>query len=391
MKPLLFVLLLGCATAIGAAERIALEPEQQARWEKVAPGVPLTPELFSVMKDIVFRMELPVEERMAAISRMTGTTELSPDQYLKRRICVWDLHGKNGPIFAAALEQRERALEFGIDLQMAPYTNENVMVEELKSGSCDAALLSGMRARTFNRYTGTIDAIGALPTQEHLRTVLEAISHPSQAGYMVEDNFVVLGIFPAGTAYVFVNDRNIRSLASAAGKRVAVLEHDTMQSRMVASIGATPVPSTFVSAPSRFNNGTVDVLAAPLVAYRTLELYKGMSPDGGIVRIPLAQITMQLIGRLDKFPPAVAQLVREAAMARYDEVLGFIREETDKVPEKWWIEVPDQERVTYESMMQNARLALREQDYYHPDMLALERKVRCKFDPDRAECANPVE
>ena len=208
---------------------------------------------------------------------------------------------------------------------------------------------------------------------------------------MVDENFVVLGIFPAGTAYVFVNDRRISTLAKAAGKRVAVLEHDSMQSRMISSIGAVPVPSDFVTAPARFNNGTIDILPAPLVANRTLELYKGMSPDGGIVKVPLAQLTMQLIGRRDKFPNEVAQLVRDAAMENYDMVMEFINTETGQVPDKWWIDVSAQDLHEYEVMMQSARVALREQGYYDPSMLNLQRKIRCKFDPARAECNTIVE
>ncbi|HCR78842.1 MAG TPA: hypothetical protein DIW42_04130, partial [Alcanivorax sp.] len=75
----------------------------------------------------------------------------------------WDIAGRNGPVFQAAMEQRAMALEYGIDLEMIPFTNETILVEELKAGRCDAGLMSGMRARLFNSYTGTIDAIGAIP------------------------------------------------------------------------------------------------------------------------------------------------------------------------------------------------------------------------------------
>lgn len=386
-----FLALLATLPAHAEDASVPMTAEQQARWNKLAPGIPLTAELFEAMKQAVFALPLTVDERIAAIARMSGVEPTDGKPRLSRRICIWDMLGREGPIYGAAMAQRERALKFGIDLQMVPYTNEGVIAEELKSGQCDAALMSGLRARQFNKFSGSIDAVGALPSQEHLRVLLEAISHPSSAGKMVDDNFVVLGIFPAGTAYVFVNDRSITTLAKAAGKRVAVLESDQMQSRMISSIGAIPVPSDFVTAPARFNNGTIDILPAPLVAYRTLELYKGMSPNGGIVRVPLAQLTMQLIGRRDKFPNEIAQLVRESSMENYDLVMSFIREETDQVPEKWWIEVPPADKHEYEVMMQSARVALREQDYYDASMLTLQRKIRCKFDAARAECSATVE
>lgn len=390
---LLFVLLFTAATPLAQADSgsVQLTPEQQKQWNQVEPGVKLTPELFEVMKKIVLSRKLSVDERLSAISRMTGMTELPKDQYIKRRICIWDLFGKSGPIYQAAMDQRKRALKFGVDLTMVPYTNEEVMSDELKTGKCDAALLSGMQARSFNKFTGTIGAIGALPSEKELRTLLQAINQPSQADKMESGDFVVLGVFPAGTAYIFVDDRSISSLAKAAGKKVAVLQDDKMQARMVASIGATPVPSSFASAPTKFNNGTVDILPAPLVAYRNMELYKGMTPNGGIVDVPLAQITMQLVGRKDKFPTAVAQLIRESVMEHYGEILDQVHKETAGVPKKWWIKVPKKDMREYETMMQSARMTLRDQGYYDGRMLTLERKVRCKYDPSRPECAQPVE
>ena len=41
-------------------------------------------------------------------------------------------------------------------------------------------------------------------------------------------------------------------------------------------------------------------------------------------------------------------------------------------------------------MMQEARIQLREREYYDADMLKLQRKVRC-VEPGHFECANPVE
>jgi TRAP-type C4-dicarboxylate transport system substrate-binding protein len=278
-------------------------------------------------------------------------------------------------------------VEYGINLEMVPYTNETVMVDEFKAGRCDAALMSGLRARQFNLYSGSVDAIGAVPSQKHMHTLLQVLAHPRQAGHMVQGDYVVMGIYPAGAAHIFVNDKSISSLAKAAGKRVAVLDYDETQAEMVAAIGATPVTTDIVSAPNKFNNGQIDILPAPLVAYEILELYKGMSPDGGVVDYPLTQLSMQLIGRLDKFPNEVAQLIREASFEAYPQVIKRIEQETRRVPERWMISIPDKDKHDYEVMMQDARDALRAQKYYSADMLGLQRKIRCKFDPARSECS----
>ncbi|MDX5297652.1 MAG: DUF6091 family protein, partial [Gammaproteobacteria bacterium] len=122
-----------------------------------------------------------------------------------------------------------------------------------------------------------------------------------------------------------------------------------------------------------------------------LELYKGMTPNGGIVSYPLAQISMQLVGRHEKFPNEIAQLVREAFFEGFDRIIARLEQETSKVPDKWWISIPDEDKAQYEVMMRDARLQLREEGYYAADMLALQRKLRCRSDAARPECTNPVE
>ncbi len=380
----LFFLLSLLCSSLSAANLTQAEKQQL---QTLLPGVTLNDSTLEKLEDVFYTREMPVRSRLKAISQMVGLDQMPAGSTLKRTICIWDIGGRNGPVFNAAMEQRALAVEYGINLDMVPYTNETVMVDEFKAGRCDAALMSGLRARQFNLYSGSVDAIGAVPSQKHMQTLLQVLSHPRQAGHMVQGDYVVMGIFPAGAAHIFVNDRSISSLAKAAGKRVAVLDYDETQAEMVAAIGATPVTTDIVSAPNKFNNGQIDILPAPLVAYELLELYKGMSPDGGVVDYPLTQLSMQLIGRLDKFPNEVAQLIREASYEAYPEVIKRIEQETRRVPDRWMIAIPDKDKREYEVMMQDARDALRAQKYYSADMLSLQRKIRCKFDPARSECS----
>ncbi len=380
----LFFLLSLLCSSLSAAN---LTQAQKQQLQTLLPGVTLNDSTLEKLEDVFYTREMPVRSRLKAISQMVGLDQMPAGSTLKRTICIWDIGGRNGPVFNAAMEQRALAVEYGINLDMVPYTNETVMVDEFKAGRCDAALMSGLRARQFNLYSGSVDAIGAVPSQKHMQTLLQVLSHPKQAGHMVQGDYVVMGIFPAGAAHIFVNDRSISSLAKAAGKRVAVLDYDETQAEMVAAIGATPVTTDIVSAPNKFNNGQIDILPAPLVAYELLELYKGMSPDGGVVDYPLTQLSMQLIGRLDKFPNEVAQLIREASFEAYPEVIKRIEQETRRVPDRWMIAIPDKDKREYEVMMQDARDALRAQEYYSADMLSLQRKIRCKFDPTRSECS----
>jgi len=380
----LFFLISLLCSSLSAAN---LTEAQKQQLQTLLPGVTLTDSTLEKLEDVFYTREMPVRSRLKAISQMVGLDQMPAGSTLKRTICIWDIGGRNGVVFNAAMEQRALALEYGINLDLVPYTNETVMVDEFKAGRCDAALMSGLRARQFNLYSGSVDAIGAVPSQKHMQTLLQVMAHPRQAGHMVQGDYVVMGIYPAGAAHIFVNDRSISSLAKAAGKRVAVLDYDETQAEMVAAIGATPVSTDIVSAPNKFNNGQIDILPAPLVAYEILELYKGMSPDGGVVDYPLTQLSMQLIGRLDKFPNEVAQLIREASFEAYPDVIKRIEVETRRVPERWMIAIPDKDKREYEVMMQDARDALRAQKYYSSDMLDLQRKIRCKFDPTRSECS----
>lgn len=392
MKRFLPTLLFGLATMTSyAASEFPLTDAQRQQLQQALPGIELSDAQVDALREIFYSHDQPVRVRMRAMSSMLGLDQMPPGERLHRKICIWDIVGRNGPVFSAAQEQRAMALEYGVNLEMVPYTNETVMVEDFKAGRCDAALMSGLRARTFNLYTGTIDAIGAVPDSDHMRLLLQVMSDPRQAGKMVSGNYVVMGVFPAGGAYIFVNDRSISTLANATGKRVAVLDYDKTQANMVASIGATPVATDIVSAPNKFNNGIVDVLPAPLVAYEPLELYRGMGDNGGIVDYPLTQLTMQLIGRVDRFPNEVAQLVREASFESFEQILKRVAQEESRVPDRWWIPIAEDEKREYEVMMATARTSLRDENYYDSEMLTLQRKIRCKFNPARAECSNPAE
>lgn len=310
---------------------------------------------------------------------------------IERRICVWDIAGNMGPVMNAMRDWRAEALKWGLKAELVPYTNEGIAAEDLKSGHCDGSLITGIRARLFNQYVGTLDSVGGIPTTEHLQVVLQVLSHPSQANNMTNGTYEVMGIAPAGAAYIFVNDRKINSLAKAAGKKVAVLEYDETQAKLVAQVGATPVASDITNFSTKFNNGVVDVIAAPLAAYGALELYKGLSPDGGIIDYPLAQISMQMVVKDERFPAEMTQKSREYFYGNFSEILKQLNKEAERVDEKWWVQIPEEDKQEYEVMMKEARIQLRNEGYYSAEMLGLQRKVRCKLDSSRAECTNSQE
>ncbi len=336
----------------------------------------------------IYDTKLDMEKRIGALQVLYNESKYRDHEY---RVCIWDPIGRHGPIFSAAKDRELEIESWGIKLDMIPFTHESVLVEELKSGVCDVALMSGLRARLFNRYTGTLDAIGGLFNWDQVKLVHRLMAHPQSAPKMQNGDYMIMGIAPGGAAHVFVNDKNINTLEKAAGKRVAVLDYDPTQAKMIAGIGATPVATDLANAPNKFNNGNVDVLAAPLIAYGVMELYKGMEPNGGIIDLPLAYISMQLVGRADMIPVEAAQLCREAFFNEFETIKSILRTEAEKIPRKWFVPIPEEDRIRYDKKMQEARLQLVEDEYYDPSMLSTLRKVRCNSDPKRPECINPVE
>ena len=359
--------------------------------QAAAAEAPVSEQRRAELHDLAMNRETPLLERVAALREMYRHMLNDDGTVPSRRVCIWDPIGKNGPIYAAAEDQVTRLLEWDIRVNLEVYTNEAVLTEDFKAGQCDAALMTGMRARTFNKYTGTLDAIGALPETRQMKLLFQAITDPKNADRMVDGQYVVMGYAPAGAAYIFVNDRKITSLARAAGKRVAVMDYDPIQAEMVQNIGANPVPVSIVSAGPKFNNHGLDVLPAPLGAYHILELHKGIGDNGGIINYPFSQMTVQLIGKAESIPNEVAQLVREEFVANFDRIIREVNAASGVIPDDVWIEIPQEEKAAYQIMMQQARIALREHGYYDGEMLSLQRRARCRFNQEHFECASPVE
>ncbi|MDX1693012.1 MAG: putative solute-binding protein [Ketobacteraceae bacterium] len=305
------------------------------------------------------------------------------------KICVWDIIGKSGPITDAMEEYRIAALNWGVEVTLETYTSERIATEQFRSKVCDGAFISGMRVKDFVKYTGSLNAVGAIPDNRHLKLLYQVLADPKSADKMVSGDFEVAGIAPGGAAYVFVRDRAINSIAKASGKKVAVMDYDKYQQQLVATIGATPVPVNVTTAGGKFNNGNVDVLPAPLLAYEALELYKGMEPNGGIIRFPFAQLSMQLLIWKDHFPNTFGQNSREFFYTNFERTLDGINQATSAVKDKYWVDIPDEDKQRYEMLMAETRANAVKAGYWDKDMILLQRRVRCKFDNSRAECSKP--
>ncbi len=303
-------------------------------------------------------------------------------------MCAFTFMGEGGPEHQALLDYQTAALSWGVKLTLKPYINEKIVVEELKSGVCDIANMSSIQARNFNKFTGTIDAPAALPTYDHLKTLLETLAKPSAAKYMKVGDYEVVGIQPAGEIFMFVNDKKIQSLSAMAGKRIAILDSMPEMRQLVLDLGMTPVSSTMTNMFQKFNNGATDITAGPAIVFELMELHKGLEPNGGILKKPLLQGNNQFIARASKLPEGFAQKSREYFINGFDKNLTMIRNAEDKIPQNLWIPLPDASKDDYDTQTRKIRLTFKEQNVYDSNMLTLMRKVRCQYEATLAECTS---
>jgi hypothetical protein len=231
--------------------------------------------------------------------------------------CVFDPIGKSGPVGQIMKEAKIYAYNWGVDLNYVVYSDERIAIDEFKLGRCDAVNMLGFRAREFNSFTGSFGAVGAIPSYEHLGVIIKTVSSPKAAKLMRVGEYEVFGIGPAGAIFMFTRDRTVLQPKDFAGMRMAVLDGIPESEYLSEKYGITPVNSTIFNSILKFNNGTVDLTAAPAIVYEPFEMHKGLEPDGGIYKEPFLYITMQVVARWEKFPKDFAQKARSKAVEEY--------------------------------------------------------------------------
>lgn len=332
--------------------------------------------------------------RPLAAAAVAASVMLSPVAEAKQKICVFDVLGTQGDVYAMMKDYSLMATKWGADIELKSYTDERVAAEDFKAGQCDGVSLTGLRGRQFNAFTGSLDSIGAIPSYAVMRDVLGLLASPKIAPSMVSGAYEVVGIVPLGAGYLLVNDRAINNLSKASGKKIAVLDYDKSQAKMVQKIGAQPVSSDITNFAGKFNNGQADIVAAPAVAFKPLELFKGLGPvgangltKGGIVRFPIVQITGNIIVHPDKFPAGFGQKSREYVVTQLDRAFNVIKKTEADIPTKYWMDIPDADKPGYVKLMRESRIALTQDGIYDKKMMSLLKKIRCKVDPASFECA----
>lgn len=309
----------------------------------------------------------------------------------KQVLCVWDISGTGGDVFNLMKDYKLAAARWGASLELKPYTDERIASEDFKAGQCDGVVMTGLRGRQFNAFAGSLDSLGSMPTYKHVEKVLATLAKPNAAQLMVSGNYEVAGITPFGAAYLFVNDRAINSVGKLSGKKIAVLDYDKAQAKMVQKVGAQPVASDIMNFAGKFNNGSVDIIGAPAAAFKPLELFKGLGNKGAIARYPLVQLSMQIYIRQDRFPDGYGQKSREYLYTQLPRAMTLINTAEKDIDKRYWMTIPDADQEKYNLMIRESRISLTNDGIYDKKTMHLLKQVRCQITPADAECSQNLE
>lgn len=315
-----------------------------------------------------------------------------------QKVCVYDIVGTAGDVFNLAKDYALAMQKDGVNLELKGYTDERVATEDFRTGQCDAVIATGLRTRQFNPVASSIDSLGSttivrngkidMPgSYEVVRKIIQTFSSPAASKLMVEGNYEVGGIIPLGAAYPVVNDRRINSVESLAGKKMAAFDYDKAQAVMIQKIGGQPVSADITTFATKFNNGSVDFIGAPALAYKPLELYKGIGTKGAIHRFPILILTYQIILNKTKFPEGFGEKSRQYWLSQFDRAMKLIKNAENGIPASTWYDLSPQNAVKYTLMLREARIELGKQGLYDKRGLNIIKRIRCSVNPTDAECA----
>jgi hypothetical protein len=208
---------------------------------------------------------------------------------------------------------------------------------------------------------------------------------------MVNGRYEVAGIIPFGTAYPVVNDRKINTVEALAGKRIASFDYDKAQAIMIQKIGAQPVSADITNFAGKFNNGSVDFIAAPAMAYRPLELYRGIGTKGAIQRFPILILTYQIIINETKFPEGFGLKSRQYWLGQFNRAMTLVNKAEKDIPASTWGDLTPENMVKYTIMLRDSRIAIAEQGVYDKPGLKIIKRVRCSISSADSECSANTE
>ncbi|WP_374574342.1 putative solute-binding protein [Acinetobacter sp.] len=312
-------------------------------------------------------------------------------QAAKVDICVFDLLGKSGESFQMAQEWALAAKSWGAEVNLIPRQDEAVADNDFKAGKCDGVFMTAMRARQYNKFAGSIDALGGAPSNEIAKRAiafaLDKRNESKMTSSLSGKKYEVAGIAPLGSAFIFVRDKGINSIEKAAGKKFAVLGYDDAQKIMVQRVGAQAVISDVSNFVAKFNNGQVDMVGAPAYAYKPLEIYKGLGSNGAMFNFPVLQVTADFVIRPDQFPAGFGQKSRDWFVKNLPKSFAMIGRSEAGIPAKYKMNLSADDKTKYQKLLREGRMDMTARGIYDASMMSVLKKARCSVDKANFECS----
>lgn len=322
---------------------------------------------------------------------ITAITIYSTTVQAKVDVCVFDLLGKSGEAYKSVEEWALAAKAWNADLNLIPYQDEAKAQNDFDTGRCDGVAMTSMRARKYNKFAGSIDALGAVTNNSIAQKAITYALDPRNKHRLVtklnDDEFEVAAIAQIGLAYVYVRDKTINTIEKGKGKKFAYLHYDQAQKIIVERLELVGVPSEISDFAKKFNNGQVDVIAAPAYAYKPLEISKGLGSNGAIFDFPVINLTADIIIRPNKFPKGFGLKSRAWAIKQLPKNFSTIARLEADIPAKYKQALSSEDRHRYQKMMRDGRIELTQLGVYDPVMMRVLKRARCAVERTNFECS----
>src|SRR5690606_5482122 len=323
---------------------------------------------------------------LSLMTILASTASATPQQ-----VCVFDLLGKSCESYKLIEEWALASKQWGAGVQLRGYQDEAKVDQDVRSGKCDAFYMTSMRARTYNKFAGSIDALGGVPSNDIAMKAISYVLDKRNSKRLVSQNgkekFEVAGIGQIGPAYIFVRDRSMNQLEHIKDKKFAVLHYDHAQTSMVKRIEAIPVKSDISNFIRKFNQGEVDIVAAPAYAFKPLEMSKGLGSKGAMINFPVVNVTADLIIRPEKFPPQFAAQSREWFIKQLPRSFAMVKRMEAEIPSKYILNLSREEQLNYQKILRDGRMDLTRQGIYDPMMMTVLKRARCTVERTNFECS----
>lgn len=309
----------------------------------------------------------------------------------QQNVCIFDLLGRAGESYKLMEEWALAAKVWGGDTKLIAYQKEEQADKDFKNGKCDAVAMTTMRSREYNKFAGSIDALGGVPNNDISKRAISYALDERNSKRMVTtikgEKFEVAAISPIGIAYIFVRDKNMNTIEKGIGKKFAYLSYDIAQKIAIERVGAVGVPSDVSNFVRKFNNGEVDSIAAPGYAFKPLEIYKGVGNNGAMFTFPVVNVTGDLIIRQDKFPPDFGKNSRAWSLKQLPKTFNMIKRIESEIPAKYKLNVSDDDKTRYQKLLRDGRIELTQRGIYDPAMMRVLKRARCTVERTNFECS----